>query len=288
MGAAIDPDQFLLIIGSAKSGTTSLFEYLRQHPAVCPSVIKEPEYFSKHQMHPRHVRRYEDLWPDFDSAVHRYALEGSTGYTKWPVENGVAERMRAYGIRPRLIYLVRDPVERIESHVNYIRITSRRRITFEDSYPIDVSRYATQIAPFVEVFGREAIRVLDFAHLRADPYQVCDDLHAWLGLEPHTIADPRVFNETESLKRSHLDRVLVADSVTIRRTRRVLPPVARRLTKKVATRLVPYRHKRMRISSERARQVRELLREDVDRLAAEWGMDVSPWGFDNATHRDTD
>ena len=68
--------------------------------------------------------------------------------------------------------------------------------------------------------------------------------------------------------------MLVANSVTIRRTRRVLPPVARALTKKVATRLVPYRHKRMRISPERARQVRELLREDVDRLAAEWGVDV--------------
>ena len=147
MGAAIDPDKFLLIIGSAKSGTSSLFRYLSEHPAVCPSVTKEPEYFSEHQMHPRPVRRYEDLWPDFDPAVHRYALEGSTGYTKWPVENGVAERMRAYGIRPRLVYLVRDPVERIESHVD----------------------------PCVEVFGREAIRVLDFAHLRADPSLVCGD-----------------------------------------------------------------------------------------------------------------
>lgn len=279
MDAAIEPDQLLLIIGSAKSGTSSLFEYLSQHPAVCPSVTKEPEYFSEHQMHRRRVRRYEALWPDFDHAVHRYALEGSAGYTKWPVENGVAERMRAYGIRPRLIYLVRDPIERIESHVNYIRITSRRRISFEDSYPIDVSRYARQIDPFVEAFGREAIRIVDFAHLRADPYVVCADLHAWLGLEPHALASPRIFNETASLKRSHLDRV-IGNSLTLRRTEQLLPPIARRVTKEVAYRLIPYRHRRIQLSPERAREVRELLREDVDRLAGEWGVDVTPWGFD--------
>ena len=36
------PDHFAFIIGAMKSGTTSLFEILSQHPQVCPSKIKEP------------------------------------------------------------------------------------------------------------------------------------------------------------------------------------------------------------------------------------------------------
>jgi len=260
-----------------KCGTTSLFNYLSQHPEVCPSVTKEPEYFSEHQTHGIHVRRYEDLWPDFDPAVHRYALEASAGYTKWPVENGVAERMRASGIRPRLIYLVRDPIERVESHVNYVRIISRQRISFDDSYPVDVSRYARQIDPFIETFGRHAIRIVDFAQLRADPHLVCADLHTWLGLEPYAIANPRIFNETAALRSSHLDRV-ITNSLMLRRTERRFPSGAR-LTKRIALKLVPYRHQRMQLSSERAREIRALLREDAERLADEWGVEITGWGF---------
>ena len=58
------------------------------------------------------VARYEDLW-DFDPDRHRYAMEASTGYTKWG-ERGAAEQIHAYGLRPKLVYVIRDPFERIE------------------------------------------------------------------------------------------------------------------------------------------------------------------------------
>lgn len=75
MDAPIKPDQYLIIIGSMKCGTTSLFDYLGQHPALCPSSKKATEHFSENQKHQVEVSRYEDFWPDFDPEVHRYALE---------------------------------------------------------------------------------------------------------------------------------------------------------------------------------------------------------------------
>ncbi|TXI42444.1 MAG: hypothetical protein E6Q56_01390 [Mycobacterium sp.] len=274
----IGADQFLIIIGSAKSGTTSLFNYLGQHPAVCPSIPKEPAYFSTYRERGARAGRYEECWPHFDPAVHRYALEGSVVYTMWPEGDGVPARLHAYGIRPRMIYLVRDPIERIESQVNFRRIYSRQRIGFEDSHPIDASRYAAQIAPFVSTFGRKSLRVVDFADLRADPNRVCAEIFDWLGLQPHAIDQPTVHNSTARLVRSQLDRALAA-SPALRRAGRILPPVARRLGRKAALKLVPYRHQQVRISPERVREIRTLLHADVVRLGREWDVDVTRWGF---------
>lgn len=274
----IGADQFLIIIGSAKSGTTSLFNYLGQHPAVCPSVPKEPAYFSEYREPGQRARRYEDFWPHFDPAVHRYALEGSVVYTMWPECDGVATRMHAYGIRPRMIYLVRDPIERIESQVNFRRIYSRQRISFDDSHPLDASRYAAQLDPFTATFGRESLRVVDFANLRDDPNRLCAGIFTWLGLQPHAIDQPMVHNSTARLVRSQLDRALAA-SPSLRRAGRILPPVARRLGRKAALKLVPYRHQQVRISPERVREIRTLLHADIVRLGREWDVDVTRWGF---------
>lgn len=279
MRGPIAGDQVLVIIGAAKCGTTSLFRYLSQHPAVCSSVPKEPAYFTDYRHRLARFDRYEECWLDFDPAVHRFALEGSTAYTAWPEGIGAPARMYAYGLRPRLIYLVRDPIERIESQVNFLRTFSRKRISFQDSHPVDISRYAAQLDPYVETFGREAIRVVEFAHLRTDPGKLCAGLFDWLGLEPHTIAEFTPANETAKMVRSHLDRALAASDL-MWRAGRVLPPAVRRLGRRAARRLFPYRHTQVRLSPERTREIRENLHEDVDRLAREWGVDVSDWGFD--------
>lgn len=276
MTAAIEPNQFLIIIGSAKSGTTSLFNYLGQHPSICPSVPKEPEYFTQHRERRRNVLRYEELWTDFDARVHRYALEASVGYTMWPKEQGVAQRMRAYGLRPRLVYIVRDPIERIESHVNFRRVISRQKVSFEDQSIIDVSRYAKQLEPYVDTFGYGSVRVIDFARLCAEPNEVCSDLYDWLGLEQRALSDIAISNETVHLKRSQLERWDV-----LKKLARKLPPAVHQPARKIALEVLPYQHHRERLTPVRAQEIRDSLRQDVATLARDWDIDVSSWGFDH-------
>lgn len=85
----------------------------------------------------------------------------------------------------------------------------------------------------------------------------------------------------------HLDRALAA-SDNARRAGRLLPPTVRQVGRKAALRLVPYRHKQVQLSPERTREIRELLHEDVSRLAREWEVDVSQWGFDETAQRIAD
>jgi hypothetical protein len=86
MADRIPKDAYAIIIGSMKCGTSSLYSYLEGHPEICPAVGKEPEFFSENQAITVQVDNYS-----VNDSVHKYALEASTGYTKYPSEPYVAK-----------------------------------------------------------------------------------------------------------------------------------------------------------------------------------------------------
>ena len=78
-----------------KCATTSLFSYLAEHPAIAPSSVKEPEFFSEHQGHVARAARYRISGTSTPPA---YAMEASTGYTKWPGRAGGDRRLLSPGM----------------------------------------------------------------------------------------------------------------------------------------------------------------------------------------------
>jgi hypothetical protein len=91
--------------------------------------------------------------------------ESSTKYTARPRSDRVAERARDVLDDARLIYLVRDPLERIRSHYhhNHAAGAERRPISEALADPenpyVRASSYATQLEPFIESFGRDRVLV---------------------------------------------------------------------------------------------------------------------------------
>lgn len=118
-------NSLMMIVGAMKSGTSTLFEMLSQHPAICPSCVKEPEFFSSHQGHGADVEDYESLF-DYDSLRHTMCLEASTGYSKYPSEIDVPKRIKEYGLNPVFIYSVRNPFDRVESEYNFAYINQKK------------------------------------------------------------------------------------------------------------------------------------------------------------------
>lgn len=111
--------QYLIIIGAMKAGTTSLFHILNSHPDICGSFIKEPNFFCEPKMHRVTVDRYDDLWPDSATKPFRYLMEASACYTIPPHSASVPEAIKQSGIGVKFIYCVRDPIERIQSQLNW-------------------------------------------------------------------------------------------------------------------------------------------------------------------------
>ena len=100
----------LFIIGSMKSGTTSLHNYLSYNPEIYMSEEKEPGYFVKELAQDKGIDWYLSL---FDKAENvKYAGESSTHYTKLPTFSGVAERIHEFSPSAKLLYIMRDPIRR--------------------------------------------------------------------------------------------------------------------------------------------------------------------------------
>lgn len=166
-----------VVIGAAKSATSSLFAYLEGHPEVFMPASKELQYFNAPFPDEPKLRSQLHLGQDwyearFEPGAHARAIgEASTHYTLHPLSEGTAERMVAVIPEAKLIYLMRHPVERAISHYKHwtgtgletrpAEVALRNRKIF-----VDTGRYATQIEQFLPHFPRERILLLTTDELR--------------------------------------------------------------------------------------------------------------------------
>lgn len=183
------PRPNLFIIGSAKSGTTSLHSYLDSHPDVFMCEPKEPGFFVPElSYYPKDEAWYRSIFaPAGDT---RIVGESSTHYSKLPVYPGVPERIAAYSPDARFIYLMRDPVKRALSHYwhNVRKFHERRPMLAAlqgDVQYVAFGDYQRQLTPYFDLFGRERVLVLTFEELVGEPRATLERVFGWLGVDVH-------------------------------------------------------------------------------------------------------
>lgn len=235
--------EFAFILGAMKAGTSTLYSYLVQHPNVCECVRKEPHFWSRVQA-PDNLNEYYRMWLPRPGR-RQIALEASSSYTRTPLNPNVAERLRQLPGRKHFLYLVRNPIDRIESHVAHN--IGKGRLSVEDamrlkdlSHYVSVSKYASQIEKYTAAFPETPIKILDLDQLKADPLSVVRDACGALDIDP------------EFQFRS-------------------IPPKNMRKTDHGA--------KTFRLRDDMAAELRTLLAEDMRRFEQISGFDVTRWGF---------
>jgi Sulfotransferase domain len=181
----------LLIIGAAKCGTTSLHRYLDQHPHISMAganggSAKELRFFTDPHWRDELDRYTRHFSPD--AAIRG---EATPAYTFYPLHRGVPERIHALVPEVRLIYLVRDPLERIASHWVQ-RYWGGDRRSFEDwmreydrpdNLLVCPSRYATQIEQYLRYFDLSQILILDQRELRTNRSATLKRVFAFLAVD---------------------------------------------------------------------------------------------------------
>ena len=180
-----------MIIGAQKSGTTSLAAQLASHPQICFSSIKEPEFFDSTEDWEENLAAYHQL---FEPANGRLCGEASTTYTFLPETPQTSVRIHSYNPRMKLIYIMRQPVDRIISHYahNLIRGLEDRTpfaAVAEDPRYINRSRYGVQIQPYAQLFGRENILLLVFEEYVADQLGTLAEVAEFLGINEAGFSD---------------------------------------------------------------------------------------------------
>ena len=198
----------VLICGTNKSGTTSLFRYLGDHPKVTLSSRKEAGFFIRQHetASDRVYRDYCALFPsthDDDSVL----IEATPTY----LDRGTTVARRIKDLLPdaRLIFVLREPVGRLQSYfrskhgletapvanVDFVDFatqalaeagseTTQDRDYNSFGWQLIKAQYGRFLLEYLEVFDAEDIHVTFFDHLVKDSEAVTKDVCRFLAIDP--------------------------------------------------------------------------------------------------------
>ncbi|MDQ2943377.1 MAG: sulfotransferase domain-containing protein [Candidatus Dormibacteraeota bacterium] len=270
-----------LVIGAMKCGTTSLHYYLDQHPDITMSRVKEINFFLEGQGHwGKGVQWYES---HFDGSA-KIRGESSTSYTKYPQRSGVPARMRSVLPEAKLIYILRDPIERTVSHYLHAYHRSREKRSLADALGslsdnpyVDPSRYDMQLERYLEHYPLSQILILTTEDLRQTPQVTLGRAIEFLGLTPHRFEALTKANVSERRGRNNpLSRLL--ETYRAKRIARSFPQPAVELVKFVNARL-SQKIERPVLDADTRHELTEFLRDDVTRLRSLTGMAFEKWSL---------
>lgn len=179
------------VIGAARAGTTSLHYYLSLHPEIQMSATKEPHFFAGPAGNiPYGTPRVGSLAAYRALFDPRVAVRGeaSPSYAAYPRRTGVPARIREMVPGARMIYLVRDPVERTLSHYRHrVAVEGEHRGLAEalgDYGPSNIylcaSRYATQLEQYLQCFPATSVLIIDQSELRGSRAQALRRIFTFL------------------------------------------------------------------------------------------------------------
>ncbi|GAB3274058.1 sulfotransferase domain-containing protein [Parahaliea aestuarii] len=213
---------YFIIGGTEKAGTTSVFEYLAMHPGVRPSQRKETDYFRQPNCS---EQGYRALFSP--GSADQVCMEASPGYLG--LARDVAPRIDATLSGCRLLFILRDPVERLQSSYrfhrsrffipqwlgidDYVQLCmayDEGRIAladtpFDNSWFLDVlpaGRYAEHLQHYFDHFG-DRVMLLDFDQLNREPDTVMQRIAGALDLDAGFYRDFEFFRANATFQGKH-------------------------------------------------------------------------------------
>jgi len=286
-----------LIVGAAKSGTTSLYDYLRQHPDIFMPKWKELSFFIGDSFGPLHrVRRPEYYYRVFAKAKDQSAIgEASTSHLcDEAAPKLIQEKL---GII-KIIIVLRDPVTMAYSLYNHqVRREGETLKTFEAASEAEEGRirdsgfrkkcygwhtnyyyyhrglYFEQVKRYLDTFGKEKVMIFLFEELARDPVHVAQRAFRFLGVDDSFVPEVKVLNpagEILNIPRFWEDAGLLQKTVSFVFSRNLIkkmPHLIRNIGRKPPEPIKPTT----------ASKLRERFHDDICRLEQLIGKDLSAW-----------
>jgi len=170
-----------LFIGPDKTGSTWLYEILRQHPQCFVPDCKDIYFFD------RYYNRGFHWYLSFFNKSPSTALAIGELSHDYLFSQEAAKRIRNHLPNVRLLTSLRNPVERTFSHYLQLVRSGLTRQSFDEalkSFPelINNSRYAKHLNIYFKLFGRNQIKVLFFDKLQTDPRSYAEEVFDFLGI----------------------------------------------------------------------------------------------------------
>lgn len=286
------------IVGAAKCGTTSLFDYLCQHPKIFSPPEKEPNYFAV------------DLFPSWYISLKTY-LDNYSGASKEQIfgdasvaylySERAAERIKECRPDANIIIILRNPVDMMYSLYAEFRFQNWEPIeSFKQALAAEEDRkngvnlpknaseprflfyrerakYTKQIERYFRVFGRERVRIIFLDKLKEDPAAVYKGILQFLDVDDAFEANFDIVNSNKTYRFKWLHKLLLPPVWVQNVARKLIPFVFRRKLLKSLHRFNLTHTSRKPIDLDLKRRLHDDLKSEIQSLEDLLELDLSRW-----------
>jgi len=195
-----------IVVGGSKCGTTSIYFYLKNHPDICLTKIKETFFFGKRK--PSRIKNYlmENEYSSLFSDCSGKSIRGevSGAYLNTYSASKIKEKLG----NTKIIVVLRNPVERIFSMYRYKCSMREYRGDIKSFTGLikSLDFYTPAISEYFRLFGKENVLILRFEDLIADPKAFFTEFYEFIGIRK-LFFEFEMVNRTMLFKNSLLQRI---------------------------------------------------------------------------------
>ncbi|MDR4507102.1 MAG: sulfotransferase [Candidatus Brocadiaceae bacterium] len=293
-----------LIVGAAKSGTTSLYHYLEQHPEVYMSPLKEPRFITSqfvtfpfngiNAWRPEQgiTKTFDEYKRLFNNVKNEKAI-GEASIDNLYLYDGAIKYIKKYLGDVKIIIILRNPIERAFSqYVMFIR-NLREDLAFEDALKAEeerinnnwvfgyhyknVSLYSNQVSEYLKNFTN--VKIYLYEDLKQNTLGLIKDMYAFLGVDSSFIPNishkynisgvpkNKIFHNF--ITKPHKFKTAIKNIMVFFMPKRKVY----KLIEKVRVKNL----QKIEMKPETKEYLKEFFREDVIKLQALINRDLSPW-----------
>ena len=274
----------LFLIGAQKGGSTLLADHLNQSPDITYFGKKEPNLFN---MDSEESSREKIATMEIGIPPEKYLLDGSPNYTRYPeFPNSPMNIAAVAGTDSRLIYIIRNPVERLISNYfwsreRYGESYSLAEAIVRDRRYVTTGLYDEQISRYLEYFDRGQFYFVKFEQYITDPSRALVAILNWLEAAPPDSFNPApefvAATDKQNSREARfpaLNRLVRSQRVLKKIALAILPPDMQSSVNRLLSRKVP----RSTIDVATKRDIlEEHFRESILRTQEMTGLDLGEW-----------
>jgi len=294
-----------LIVGAQKSGTTSIYNYLKQHNEIyMPERLKEPKFFvspifekndSNQPLWSHFMQNTMFSWQDYIKLFEKVQEEkaiGESSVTYLYYYKRATKSIKEYLGNIKIIISLRNPVDRAFSAYMHLRRDSRENMTFEKAlkegdkreknYPpiyhyTSIGFYYNQVKAYLDNFTQ--VKIYLFDDLKKDTISLVKDMYEFLGVDNSFTPDVSIRYNISGIPKNKFIHKFLRE-----------PNILKNLVKPVIQNLIPQEEKRKMIEKikmknlqkpqmkpETREYLKNLYKEDILKLQDLIKRDLNSW-----------
>ncbi|MEQ6167979.1 sulfotransferase [Ekhidna sp. MALMAid0563] len=217
-----------IIVGSGKSGSTSLYNYLSQHPEIFTSRVKEPGYFEWYGVKPSfkgpkddiHINKYavykKKEYLNLFNRSHQYKAVGEAS-VRYFISEKAAKNIKSNIPNCKIIILIRNPIERAFSsyqmsvrdrkeHLSFLEAVNEKEKREKENWAracfLRAGFYSENIKRYQTLFGEDSVLLLFTEDLNKKPQQEVKKAFKFLGVDTSFIANTAIIHNKSGIPKN--------------------------------------------------------------------------------------